>query len=176
MIEQGRLVGRIDQLDGIVWFEGGEASGEKGSGRAEQIVGKEMRRWDANVESLAQDVENVTNTLQREFPVSVHDAFDSTRHWANFLSTRNSWPQISLHDDNQHGISLHMAFGRAKVSRVFVSNPRHSVKIRWSLDSHCQRGQRLFQVFLPDNHVPLGKVPRIARLFFIELVVSGGFG
>ncbi|KAH6898690.1 hypothetical protein B0T10DRAFT_555989 [Thelonectria olida] len=68
MIEQGRLVGRIDQLDGIVWFEGGEASGEKGSGRAEQIVGKEMRRWDANVESLAQDVENVTNTLQKEFP------------------------------------------------------------------------------------------------------------
>lgn len=72
MIEQGRLVGRMDQLDGIVWFEGGEeASGEKGSGRAEQIVGKEMRRWDANVESLAQDVENVTNSLQREFPVSI---------------------------------------------------------------------------------------------------------
>ncbi|KAF4962672.1 hypothetical protein FSARC_9233 [Fusarium sarcochroum] len=68
MIEQGRLVGRMDQLDGIVWFEGGEASGEKGSGRAEVIVGKEMRTWDANVESLAEEVENVTNTLQREFP------------------------------------------------------------------------------------------------------------
>ncbi|KAF4984828.1 hypothetical protein FZEAL_56 [Fusarium zealandicum] len=71
MIEQGRLVGRMDQLDGIVWFEGGEASGEKGSGRAEIIVGKEMRKWDANVESLAEDVENVTNALQKEFPVSI---------------------------------------------------------------------------------------------------------
>lgn len=70
MIEQGRLVGRIDQLDGIVWFEGGEASGEKGSGRAEVIVGKQMRKWDANVESLADDVENATNILQMEFPVS----------------------------------------------------------------------------------------------------------
>ncbi|KHN99936.1 PCI domain containing protein [Metarhizium album ARSEF 1941] len=68
MIEQGRLVGRIDQLDGIVWFQGGEASGEKGSGRAEVVAGKEMRTWDANVESLSEDVENVTNSLQREFP------------------------------------------------------------------------------------------------------------
>ncbi|KPM43828.1 COP9 signalosome complex subunit 4 [Neonectria ditissima] len=68
MIEQGRLVGRMDQLDGIVWFEGGEASGERGSGRAEVIVGKEMRKWDANVESLAEEVEKVTNTLQKEFP------------------------------------------------------------------------------------------------------------
>ncbi|KFA49164.1 hypothetical protein S40293_06138 [Stachybotrys chartarum IBT 40293] len=68
MIEQGRLVGRIDQLDGIVWFEGGEASGEKGSGRAEIIVGKEMRKWDANVQSLAEEVETVTNALQKEYP------------------------------------------------------------------------------------------------------------
>lgn len=72
MIEQGRLVGRMDQLDGIVWFEGGEASGQKGSGRAEVIVGKEMRLWDANVQSLAEEVEQVTNALQREFPVSSH--------------------------------------------------------------------------------------------------------
>ncbi|KAF6529511.1 hypothetical protein HZS61_000823 [Fusarium oxysporum f. sp. conglutinans] len=68
MIEQGRLVGRMDQIDGIVYFEVGEASGEKGSGRAEIIIGKEMRNWDANVESLAEEVENVTNALQKEFP------------------------------------------------------------------------------------------------------------
>ncbi|KJZ78404.1 hypothetical protein HIM_02442 [Hirsutella minnesotensis 3608] len=68
MIEQGRLVGRIDQLDGIVWFEGGEASGEKGSGRAEVVTGKEIRRWDANVESLSEEMENITNALQKEFP------------------------------------------------------------------------------------------------------------
>jgi COP9 signalosome complex subunit 4 len=70
MIEQGRLVGRIDQLKQILWFERGEASGENGSGRAEMIVGKEMRRWDANVQSMAEEVENVTNALQKEFPVS----------------------------------------------------------------------------------------------------------
>ncbi|QUC18763.1 uncharacterized protein UV8b_03004 [Ustilaginoidea virens] len=68
MIEQGRLVGRMDQLDAIVWFEGGEASGERGSGRAEAVAGKEIRRWDANVESLSEEVENVTNSLQRKFP------------------------------------------------------------------------------------------------------------
>jgi COP9 signalosome complex subunit 4 len=68
MIEQGRLVGSIDQIDQIIWFEGGEASGEKGSGRAEVVVGKEMRRWDANVQGVAEEVENVTNALQREFP------------------------------------------------------------------------------------------------------------
>ncbi|KAK6083034.1 PCI domain-containing protein [Seiridium cupressi] len=68
MIEQGRLVGRIDQIEEIIWFEGGEASGEKGSGRAEVTVGKEMRRWDSNVQGLAEEVENVTNALQTQFP------------------------------------------------------------------------------------------------------------
>jgi COP9 signalosome complex subunit 4 len=68
MIEQGRLVGRIDQIDEIIWFEGGEASGEKGSGRAEVTVGKELRRWDSNVQGLAEEVENVTNALQTQFP------------------------------------------------------------------------------------------------------------
>ncbi|GKT42330.1 COP9 signalosome complex subunit 4 [Colletotrichum spaethianum] len=68
MIEQGRLLGRIDQLDEVIWFEGGEASGKKGSGRAEVVVGKEMRRWDANVQNMAEEVENVTNALQKQFP------------------------------------------------------------------------------------------------------------
>ncbi|KAK1972637.1 PCI domain-containing protein [Colletotrichum sublineola] len=68
MIEQGRLLGRIDQLEEVIWFEGGEASGKKGSGRAEVVVGKEMRRWDANVQNMAEEVENVTNALQKQFP------------------------------------------------------------------------------------------------------------
>ncbi|KAI0443350.1 hypothetical protein F4803DRAFT_328341 [Xylaria telfairii] len=68
MIEQGRLVGRIDQIEELIWFERGEASGEKGSGRAEVTVGKEMRHWDANVQSLAEEIENITNALQRQFP------------------------------------------------------------------------------------------------------------
>ncbi|WQF77712.1 Putative proteasome component (PCI) domain, winged helix-like DNA-binding domain superfamily [Colletotrichum destructivum] len=68
MIEQGRLLGRIDQLEEVIWFEGGEASGKKGSGRSEVVIGKEMRRWDANVQSMAEEVENVTNALQKQFP------------------------------------------------------------------------------------------------------------
>lgn len=70
MIEQGRLVGRIDQIERVIWFEAGEATGEKGSGRAEGIVGKELRRWDANVQGLAEEVEKVTSELQLRYPVS----------------------------------------------------------------------------------------------------------
>ncbi|EGS23671.1 putative COP9 signalosome protein [Thermochaetoides thermophila DSM 1495] len=68
MIEQGRLSGSIDQIDRIIWFEGGDASGEKGSGRAEVPVGKEMRKWDSNVQALAEDLEKLTDALQAEFP------------------------------------------------------------------------------------------------------------
>jgi COP9 signalosome complex subunit 4 len=68
MIEQGRLAGSIDQIARVIWFEGGDASGEKGSGRAEVPVGKEMRRWDGNVQALAEDVERLTDALQAEFP------------------------------------------------------------------------------------------------------------
>jgi len=68
MIEQGRLAGSIDQIERVIWFEGGDASGERGSGRAEVPVGKEMRRWDGNVQALAEDVERLTDALQAEFP------------------------------------------------------------------------------------------------------------
>jgi COP9 signalosome complex subunit 4 len=70
MIEQGRLVGRIDQVERVIWFEGGEATGEKGSGRAEGVVGRELRRWDSNVQGLAEEVEKVTSELQLRYPVS----------------------------------------------------------------------------------------------------------
>lgn len=70
MIEQGRLVGRIDQIDQIIYFEGGEATGEHGTGRTEGVVGREMRRWDANVQGLAEEVEQITGMLQMRYPVS----------------------------------------------------------------------------------------------------------
>ncbi|CAK7227694.1 hypothetical protein SEUCBS140593_006662 [Sporothrix eucalyptigena] len=68
MIEQGRLLGRIDQIEGLVWFEGGEASGETGSGRTESAVDKELRQWDVNVQSLAEEVETISNALQQVYP------------------------------------------------------------------------------------------------------------
>lgn len=71
MIEQGRLVGRIDQIDRVIFFEGGEATGEKGSGRTEGLVGRELRRWDLNVQGLSEEVEKVTSALQTQYPVSL---------------------------------------------------------------------------------------------------------
>lgn len=70
MIEQGRLLGRIDQVDRVIWFEKGDASGVRGSGKADRLVGKETRRWDANVQGIAEEVEHVVNALQNEYPVS----------------------------------------------------------------------------------------------------------
>ena len=87
MIEQGRLVGRIDQLDNIIYFEGGEASGEKGSGLAEIVVGREIRRWDANVESLAEEVENITTALHEKFPVRCPQLQPLTNYEANKKQT-----------------------------------------------------------------------------------------
>jgi COP9 signalosome complex subunit 4 len=69
MIEQGRLVGRIDQIEGLIYFERGEATGEKGSGRTEGLVGRELRRWDANVQGLTEEVEKVATALQTQYPV-----------------------------------------------------------------------------------------------------------
>lgn len=68
MIESGRLVGRIDQIDRSIFFESGEASGEQGSDRVQAIAGKELRRWDANVESLAECVEALVSSIQEAHP------------------------------------------------------------------------------------------------------------
>ncbi|PHH72477.1 hypothetical protein CDD82_5966 [Ophiocordyceps australis] len=70
MIEQGRLNGRIHQVTGVVEFERGEASGQRSNGKPEPMVGKELRQWGANVESLSEEIDNIANCLQNEFPVS----------------------------------------------------------------------------------------------------------
>ncbi|KAI1663701.1 cop9 signalosome protein [Pyrenophora tritici-repentis] len=67
MLEQGRLAGYIDQIDRYVFFEG-EASGERKTGHAERVVGKELRKWDANVTGLAEEVEKVTSMIQNQYP------------------------------------------------------------------------------------------------------------
>lgn len=95
MIEQGRLVGRIDQIEQVIWFEGGEASGEKGSGRSEGVVGKELRRWDANVQGLAEEVENVTSELQLRYPVCT----PGVPLKQTLTLYRNLWQSTSKYDD-----------------------------------------------------------------------------
>lgn len=69
MLEQGRLSGYIDQIDRLIFFEG-EGSGERKTGHAERVVGKELRKWDANVQGLAEEVEKVTTMIQTQYPVS----------------------------------------------------------------------------------------------------------
>lgn len=71
MLEQGRLTGRIDQIDGIIFFDGGEGSGEKTrAGQADRVTGGDMKKWDSNVQGLAEEVERVTSLLQSQYPVS----------------------------------------------------------------------------------------------------------
>jgi COP9 signalosome complex subunit 4 len=70
MLEQGRLTGRIDQIDGVIFFDGGEASGERTSvGQADNIVGRDLRKWDLKIQGVAEEVERVASMLQAQFPV-----------------------------------------------------------------------------------------------------------
>ena len=72
MLEQGRLTGRIDQIDGVIFFDGIEGSGEKtDAGKAKKIVGQDLRKWDAKVQGIAEEVERVTSMLQAQYPVSL---------------------------------------------------------------------------------------------------------
>lgn len=68
MIEQGRLAGYIDQIARFIYFEGGEGSGQRKTGHLERIVGGELRKWDDNVRSLAEEVERVTTMVQSQHP------------------------------------------------------------------------------------------------------------
>lgn len=67
MLEQGRIAGYIDQIDRLIFFEG-EGSGERKTGHAERVAGRELRKWDANVQSLAEEVEKVTTMIQNQYP------------------------------------------------------------------------------------------------------------
>ncbi|PWY89260.1 COP9 signalosome complex subunit 4 [Aspergillus heteromorphus CBS 117.55] len=57
MVEQGRLKGSIDQIDGIIYFDSGVAA-----------TGKHIRQWDAGVQGLAEDVERVATSITDAFP------------------------------------------------------------------------------------------------------------
>ncbi|ROW00380.1 hypothetical protein VMCG_07264 [Cytospora schulzeri] len=52
MIEQGRLAGKIDQIDRCIWFEDAQT----------------IRQWDDHVLGVAEEVENVIGQMQKEQP------------------------------------------------------------------------------------------------------------
>lgn len=62
MIEQGRLRGKIDQIDRCISFEDeGDVNG----------AGSAIRQWDTHVLGVAEEVENVVDLMQQEIPVFV---------------------------------------------------------------------------------------------------------
>lgn len=74
MLEQKRVGGRIDQIDGVIFFDGTEGGGGGGGGQAgtsrptaASLHG--LRKWDLRVQGLAEEVERVTSLLQASIPV-----------------------------------------------------------------------------------------------------------
>lgn len=74
MLEQGRLTGKIDQIDGVIFFEGREGSGEKITARQANgaIVRKDLRNWDFKVQGIAEEIERVASMVQTQYPVCSH--------------------------------------------------------------------------------------------------------
>ncbi|KAL4889319.1 hypothetical protein BDV59DRAFT_210375 [Aspergillus ambiguus] len=56
MVEQGRLAGTIDQIDGVIVFA------------ATTPASRHIRQWDAGVQGLAEDVERVATSITDAFP------------------------------------------------------------------------------------------------------------
>lgn len=70
MLEQGRLSGRIDQIEGVIFFDGHEGSGQKTrAGQADLGIAPDLRKWDTKVQGLAEEVERVASMLQTQYPV-----------------------------------------------------------------------------------------------------------
>ena len=57
MVEQGRLKGSIDQIDGVIYFQSSTVA-----------TGQHIRQWDAGVQGLAEDVERVATSITDAFP------------------------------------------------------------------------------------------------------------
>lgn len=68
MIEQGRLSGYIDQIDGLIYFSSESSSGEGAKTAGSSVGTRELRMWDANVQGLAEEVERVTTMIQTTHP------------------------------------------------------------------------------------------------------------
>ena len=86
MLEQGRITGRIDQIDGLIFFDGGEGTGERTtSGQGNGIVGRDLRKWDAKVQGVAEELERVASMLQTSYPVrGLNFFFASTLTFSGF--------------------------------------------------------------------------------------------
>jgi COP9 signalosome complex subunit 4 len=66
MLQQGRLKGSIDQIEGVIYFES-EAPGLSSS----DARGPSSKLWDAGVQGVAEEVERVAASIMDQFPVSI---------------------------------------------------------------------------------------------------------
>ena len=71
MLEQKRLGGRIDQISGVIFFDGteGGANGQAGTSRPTAASLHGLRKWDLRVQGLAEEVERISSLLQASVPV-----------------------------------------------------------------------------------------------------------
>ena len=60
MVEQGRLKGEIDQIDGVIRFDHQDGAEAKGTSR-------ELRVWDSGVQGLVEDVERCAAAITESF-------------------------------------------------------------------------------------------------------------
>ncbi|THY16643.1 COP9 signalosome-like protein complex subunit 4 [Aureobasidium pullulans] len=67
MIEQGRLSGYIDQIDGLIHFSN-DSGADGAKGGAANLGTRELRMWDANVQALCEEVERVATMIQTAHP------------------------------------------------------------------------------------------------------------
>ena len=72
MLEQGRLDGLIDQIDGIIIFKHNHATPLRDEASSNNHVEySTLRKWDANIQSLTEGVESVSSLLQSLSPQTV---------------------------------------------------------------------------------------------------------
>lgn len=96
MITENRMIGSIDQLDGLISFESGGAAHEEQaadynaisaaaaaangtfqtSQRVEQSM-LEIMKWDSSIQALCQDIDSVIANIQAKHPEYVFNQFQS---------------------------------------------------------------------------------------------------
>jgi len=70
MLEQGRLAGSINQINGVIFFGAQDTTGDNAiATQAHPAANMAGRRWDSNVQGLTEDVERVSSLLQAQYPV-----------------------------------------------------------------------------------------------------------
>ncbi|KAK2740749.1 hypothetical protein FQN57_005981 [Myotisia sp. PD_48] len=115
MLEQGRLKGTIDQIDGVINFYSGSSDVE-----SSDTTGKSLRAWDAGVQRLAEDVENVAASIMNEFPVRTLPSSMSLM----ILNEEELGYVVFLHFPTSHELTFPHTTQMAEVAAVEESLPQ----------------------------------------------------